>query len=82
MNKLKIALNSIVESLTYMLMALMIMFSATFMKDIVSWWFAALFCLLASGLMAYINYSGKVYGFGFGFGFGAEEEENSDEDNG
>lgn len=78
MSKLKIALGSVVESLTYMLMALMTMFSATFMKDIVSWWFAALFCLLVSGLMAYINYSGKVYGFGFGFD--ADEEEDSGED--
>lgn len=73
MNKLRIALESVLESLAYMLVALLTAaigraFPGTSIGET-----AALFLIFGvSGLLAYINYSGRVYGYGFEEG---EEDE-------
>ena len=65
MNKLQIALESFIESLAYMLVALMVMICARYLSDVVSWWMPVVFCVVVCLAMAWLNYSGKVYGYGF-----------------
>lgn len=77
MEKLMRILCSIVESLTYMIVALLTAFAAGFMYREVSWQMAALLCIAVSLLMAYILYANKAYGFGF-----VDDEEEDDEEEG
>ena len=71
MKNLRVALNSFIESLVYMVTALLTVFSADFMQDYIGWQMALGFCLLICVIMAVIKYGDKVYGYGF-------DEDNED----
>lgn len=74
MNKFQIALDSFVESLAYMMIALMVMICAKHLSDVVAWWMPLVLCVVACIVMAWVSYLGKVYGYGFD---ADEEEENN-----
>lgn len=65
MNKLKIALASIVETLVFLLVALISVLTAFYMRSMVSWWQCALFFLVVAAILAWARYLGRVYGYGF-----------------
>jgi len=75
MEKLKLAVFSVLESLTYMTVALLTAFAANFMWQEVEWWMAAAFCILIAIMMAYMLYANKTQGFGF-----MDDEEDGEEE--
>ena len=62
---MKIALESFVECLAYMLLALLSAAFGKYLAGTYSWIPASALCIGVCALMAYMNYSGKVYGYGF-----------------
>lgn len=80
MEKLMLALCSIMESLTYMIVALLTVFAAEFMQREVSWQMAVAFCVVFALLMAYVLYLNKTQGYGRIDDDGDEEEEEDGDD--
>lgn len=78
MNKKRIALECLIESLAYMAMALLVFLAAMLWSNTLPWWVYVIACLALSALMAWVNYLGKVYGYGFD----EDDEEDSEEDDG
>lgn len=77
MEKLKLAVFSVLESLVYMLVALMTAFAADTMWQEISWQMAAAFCILIALLMSYMLYANKTQGYGF-----IDDEEDDEEEDG
>ena len=75
MEKIKLAVFSVLESLVYMLVALMTAFAADFMRQEISWQMAAAFCILITLLMSYMLYANKTQGYGF-----IDDEEDDEEE--
>lgn len=78
MSKMRIALESFVECLAYMLLALLAAVCGKYLAGTYSWILASALCIGVCMLMAYMNYSGKVYGYGFDDeGDGEEDEQDN-----
>lgn len=78
MSKMRIALESFVECLAYMLLAILSAVCGKYLSGTYSWIPAAALCIGVCALMAYMNYSGKVYGYGFDDAQKDEEDERND----
>lgn len=79
MEKVKVALIAVIESLVYMSVALLSAFCAMALNDFVPWWACMLVCLFVALYMSRVIYMERIYGsaqcFEKFFGVGNEDDD-------